>query len=766
MLAAGRLRAVAMWHWAIPFLAGSASLHALPALGPASLSVVPAAAAMMAWRRRPLLAAACAGLAWSHALATTWVATSWPCARDREVATLEGQVASPPLVRPGRTDFDLEVTRSAAPGPWPRRVRVSWYEADRTLAPGEHWRFDLRLRCRRGLVNPGAPDRELALLRERIDATAYVAANAEPVRLAAPQSGSLERLRARIAGSIASALPPGPSIAVLQGLAVGVRGAIPDRLWEAFSVTGVAHLIAISGMHVTGCALFALAVLRLLGRIPALARLPAKVATEGVVVVGVSTLYTFLSGASLPALRTLAMVALFAALRLLRRSVPLDRVLILAAFALVAADPLAMASTGFWLSFVATAALLSVATQGGSLRRIVLGFARGQVAVTVLLTPVLALAFGRISLVSPLVNAVAIPVFSFLLLPGVLAGTAIAAAEPSAWPGLWRALATLLDGAWPWLESIAAWPGASWAPAGQAAALAAAVGIALFVALLLPVAGLRLAAAALLAALCLGRSEPVAEGAFTLTAIDVGQGLAVVVETANRVLVFDTGPAWPGSGAAAQVSLLPYLRARGIRAVDRLVVSHDDKDHAGGAGRLHSFLAVRGKQAGPGARIDGHESCRRGDRWQWDRVAFRVLHPPGGFTGSDNDRSCAILVSGPGGRALLLADPEAAAEAELVTQPLAADVVLLPHHGSRSSSGAALVAAVSARYGIASAGFGNRWGMPDAGVLARWRGAGTTVFATAEQGAVRAKFPVRPGPIEIDLARRDAPRWWRTAPAR
>jgi len=765
MLGAVRLRAVAMWRWTIPFLAGAASLHALPALGPAFLSAAPGAAALLARRRWPMLAAACAGLAWSHVLATAWMATSWPCARDREVAILEGQVDGPPLVRPGRTDFDLEVTRGDAPGRWPRRIRVSWYEADRQLAPGERWRLELRLRCRRGLVNPGAPDRELALLRERIDATAYVAGNSTPVRLAVTQARPFERLRARIAGSIASALPPGPSIAVLQGLAVGVRGAIPDRLWEAFSVTGIAHLIAISGLHVTGCALFALAGFRLVGRIPAIARLPARVAAEGVLVVGVSAFYTFLSGASLPALRTLTMVALFAALRLLRRSVPLDRTLSLAAVALVAADPLAIASTGFWLSFVATAALMSVATQGGNLRRLVLGFARSQAAVTVLLAPVLALAFGRISLVAPFVNAIAIPLFTFLLLPAVLAGTVIAAVEPSAWPGLWRALAALLDGAWPWLESIAAWRGASWAPAAQPAVLVAAVGIALFVALLVPVAGMRLAATALIAALSFGRSERLAEGAFTLTAIDVGQGLAVVIETANHVLVFDTGPAWPGSGAAAQVSLLPYLRARGIRDVDRLVVSHDDKDHAGGAERLRSSLPVRRTLAGPGTRAMRHDTCRRGDTWQWDRVAFRVLHPPAGFEGSDNDRSCTILVSGPGGRALLLADPEAAAEAELLTQSLAADLVLLPHHGSRSSSGAALIAAVSARYGIASAGFGNRWGMPDSGVVARWRGAGTTVFATAEQGAVRASFPIRPGPIEIDSARRDAPRWWRSAPA-
>lgn len=750
---------------AIPFLAGAASLHALPALGPAAVAVAPAAVALVAHRRWPVLAAACAGLAWSHALATAWMATGWPCARDREVAVVEGLVAGTPLVRPGRTEFDFDVKHVDAPGRWPQRIRVSWYEAERELAPGERWRLELRLRCRRGFVNPGGPDRELALLRERIDASAYVAGKSTPERLAMPQARSLERLRARIAGSIASALPPGPSFAVLQGLSVGVRGAIPDRLWEAFSVTGITHLIAISGLHVTGCALFALAGIRLLGRIPVIARLPTRVATEGAVVVGVSALYTFLSGASLPALRTLVMVALFAGLRLLRRSMPIDRTLTLAAVALVAADPLAMTSIGFWLSFVATAALLCVATQGGNLRRLLLGFARSQVAVTVLLTPVLALAFGRISLVAPFVNAIAIPVFSFLLLPAVLAGTVIAAAEPSAWPGLWRMLAALLDATWPWLESIAAWHGASWSPAGQPAVLVAAVGIALFAALLLPVAGLRLAALVLLVALCTGRSERVAEGAFALTAVDVGQGLAVVVETTDRVLVFDTGPAWPGSGAAAQVSLLPYLRARGIRAVDRLVVSHGDIDHAGGVERLRALLPVRQIQAGPGERAEGEATCRQGDNWLWNRIEFRVLHPRAGFEGSDNDRSCAILVSGPGGRALLLADPEAAGEAELLRQPLAADVVLLPHHGSRSSSGAELVAAVSARYGIASAGFGNRWGMPDPGVVARWRGAGTTVFATADQGAVRARFPARPGPIEIDSARRDFPRWWRSAPA-
>jgi competence protein ComEC len=215
------------------------------------------------------------------------------------------------------------------------------------------------------------------------------------------------------------------------------------------------------------------------------------------------------------------------------------------------------------------------------------------------------------------------------------------------------------------------------------------------------------------------------------------------------VLVFDTGPRWRGGGAAAEVSLLPYLQARGIRRVDGLITSHADLDHAGGVAALAAAMPI----ATPVA-------CRRGQRWHWDMVQFEVLHPPPGLEASDNDASCALMVQGPGGRALLLADPEAEAESLLQEQPIAADVVLLPHHGSRSSSGPGVVAAVRARLGIASAGFGNRWGMPHAEVVARWRAAGTTVLSTAEAGAVTVRFDRRG--LRVATARSER-RWWRPA---
>jgi competence protein ComEC len=542
-----------------------------------------------------------------------------------------------------------------------------------------------------------------------------------------------------------------------------VRGAIPDRLWDAFSVTGVAHLIAISGLHVTGCAVAALALLRLFARFGIGGRLRARIGMESAVVIAVTTAYTVLSGGSLPALRTLAMVAIFGGLRVLRRSWPLHETLGLTALVLVAGDPLALTSAGFWLSFVATAALCAAAVSTVGWRSRLIGFARAQLAVTSLLTPVLAATFGRISLVSPLVNAVAIPAFSVVVLPAVLTGTALTAASSEAAAWLWRALAGLLDRAWPGLEAISDWPLASHAPAAQPAFLIGAVTFGFFAALLLPLGGVRCAAASVGGALLLGGAARPAEGAFTLTALDVGQGLAAVVETARHTLVFDTGPRWPAGGAAADVSLLPYLRGRGIAVVDRLIVSHDDADHAGGIDALRRSLQLGSVTTSAGSRIRGDATCLRGDAWRWDGVQFRVLHPPRGFEGSDNDRSCAIAVGGPGGSALLLADPEAAAESELLGQVVAADVVLVPHHGSRTSSAAGLVAAASARIAIVSAGFGNRWGMPDPGVVARWREAGATVLATSDDGAIHAEFTPRPGGIAVTAERRDSPRWWRPA---
>ncbi len=729
----------------LAFCAGAAALQLLPALPPVALlpSILLMAGACR--RRLPALAAACCGVAWGALLLSAQVRQDWPCTRDRDTVALEGTVVAPAIQRPGRTDFDLQVA-----APLALRVRLAWYDATAVPRPGERWSLAARLRCRRGFANPGAPDRELDLLRQGIGATGYVLADAPPALL--PQAAGtapMEALRARVAAAIATALPPGPSVAVLQGLSVGVRGSVPDELWDAFAATGTAHLMAISGLHVTGCALFALWLLRFCRRLPGFRRLPHWLVIESGVVLAVTAGYAWLAGASAPALRTLAMVAIAAALRCARRNWRVHETLAVAALCLVAADPLTVSAAGFWLSFVATASLIAVAQAEIGLAGRLAAFARAQGAILATLAPVLAAAFGRVSLVAPLANALAIPLFSLVLLPAVLLGTVLDLGGNGTGAPVWRALAAILDPLWPLLIAMGRWPFADWAPAAQPGLLLAAAGLATFTALCLPLAGLRAGAAAMLVAIAAGSPATPAAGAWRLTVLDVGQGLAAVVETHRHTLVFDTGPRWRGGGAAAEVTVLPYLRARGVRRIDRLIVSHQDQDHAGGEAVLRAALPLAARA-----------SCRRGAGWRWDGVEFRVLHPPAGLQASDNDRSCALRVGSAGGSALLLADPESRAEAMLLAQAPAADVVLLPHHGSRSSSSPAFVAAVGASLGIASAGYGNRWGMPDPAVVARWRAAGTTVLTTADAGAVTIEFGGPAPAVSTERARR---RWWRPA---
>lgn len=752
-----------MFRIALAFCAGAATLLLLPVLPGAALLPVLGVGAALAWRRAPVLAAYAAGIAWSAWFAAGQLADRWPCERDREELRLSGFIAAPATTRPGRIDFDLQLSDADVADAVPRRVRLSWYDAAIVPLPGQRLRMTVRLRCPRGLANPGAADRELDLLRQRIGATGYVV-NRAPVELLADASArhAIERLRARLAASIQQAVPSIASGPVLQGLSVGVRGNLPDQLWDGFAATGIAHLMAISGLHVTGCALAVLLLLRALWRLPGLRALPGRVETEMSLVILATAGYALLAGASAPAVRTLLMVAIVALQRVLRRTLPVHATLALAAWLMVIADPLALSSAGFWLSFVATAALLVLIASGRGWRAQVALFVRAQAAITAVLTPVLAVAFGRLSLIAPLVNAVAIPLFTFVLLPVVLFATVLELAWPGGAAGIWRGLSLFLDPVWPALAALAAWPLASFAPATQPAWLVAFAALATFAALLIPLRGLRVAAFVLLIAITCGSAAPVPRGGWTLTVIDVGQGLAAVVETARHVLVFDTGPYWRGGAAAARVSLVPYLRARGIRRIDVLVISHRDMDHAGGASLLRETFEVGRtviqQDAGEPVRVD---ACRQGERWQWDQVEFQVLHPRAEMAGSDNDRSCALSIRGPGGSALLLADPESAAEQALLATPLAADVVLLPHHGSKTSSSPALIAAVSARLGIASAGFGNRWGMPASDVVARWRGAGTTVLNTAASGAVRVEFSGGREGLEVATERRDTRRWWR-----
>lgn len=749
-------------------MAGTAVLQqsaALPELRLLGLS----AAAMLASRLvragvvRALLVAA-AGLAAGHDLAA-WrahgrLADALPREWEGRDIELEGVVVGLPQEGERGTRFLVAPRRLLTAGAAvPAKVAVTWYAAAAgggdAAAPaqvraGERWRLTLRLKRPRGLANPHGFDFGAWALARGIRATGYVRARPAPERLAAHEPGwpqSIHRLRGEVRESLRAGLGPSRFTGVLVALAVGDQDAIADADWRVFWRTGVGHLVSISGLHITMLAALAYAIAAFAwARVPGLAlAVPARKAGT---VAGLATAaaYTLLAGFGVPAQRTLVMLAAAAACLLAGRAASPSRVLAAAALAVVAVDPWAVLAPGFWLSFGAVGAIFHAvalrARPPGALRGAVLS----QAAVALALSPLLAALFGEVSLVAPLANAFAIPVVSLAVVPLTLAGSLLPL------PALLGPAHALLEATMVPLEWLAALPWAvAESPAPPPAAVAAALAGAL---LLLAPRGvpLRAAGAALLLPLVLHRAPSPGAGEAWIDALDVGQGLAVVVRTSGHALAYDAGPAWgEGSDAGSRI-VMPHLRGEGVHRLDGLVLTHADDDHAGGAQGLARsrapswLLSSLPEDDGRHGLAPVSRPCLAGLRWEWDGVAFEILHPGDRALGDrrrGNDRSCVLRVATAGGAMLLAGDIEARAEREILARArdgLRAQALLVPHHGSRSSSTPAFVAAVSPAHAVISAGWRNRFGQPSPAVEARYRERGAAIHRTDLHGALRIRL--------------------------
>jgi len=655
--------------------------------------------------------------------------------------------------------FVLGVESSTAP--IPSRILLSWYGAGArddgetgedvppAVRPGERWTLTVRLKRPHGFANPGGFDYEAWLLERGLRATGYVRKSADNVRLdpLVPRPMVLvHRLRDSVRGRFLATLPDAEYAGILVALAVGDQNAISQEQWTVFRRTAVAHLVSISGLHVSFVGLM---VGGLVGwswrRVPRWTlRLPARRAAA-VAGLAAAAAYALLAGLGIPTQRSLIMLAVVAAAMLLGRQTAASRVIALALLCVLVVDPWAVLSAGFWLSFGAVAVILYVL--GGRLGRAA-GWRAAvftQLGITVATIPALLVLFNAFSLLSPVANAFAIPLVSFLVTPLAL----LAIVLPHAWI---LELAHWLTGLMMrGLESLAALPFAMWQQAAPPALLAAA-GVAGVAWLLLP-RGTPARHVGLLAVLpMLAWSPPrPAAGEFRMTVLDVGHGLAVHVQTAAHDLVYDTGPTYGPKADAGGRVILPYLAAAGVTRLDRLLISHDDLDHTGGAESLLGGVPVRAAMWNlpADARLHGSTDvraapCVAGESWRWDGVDFEVLHPvaaapppPG-----DNDKSCVLKISAPGASALLTGDIERAAERSLLarsTTSLASDVVVVPHHGSRSSSSPAFVDAVGADVAIFAIGNLNPFRHPHPAVWTRWAVAGARNWRTDSQGAVRVE---------------------------
>jgi competence protein ComEC len=611
------------------------------------------------------------------------------------------------------------------------------------LQVGERWQLKVRLHRPHASQNPHGFDTEAWLFENNIRAQGSVQDSEHNRRLAAfvwSPMNAVHRLRQTIRERIQTALEAHKSSGVLIALTVGDQQAISSAQWQLFSQTGISHLLSISGMHVTLFAsVVAWSVFALWRRTHHTQRLPAKL-VAALVTVLFSTAYALLSGFGVPAQRTVLMLGVVAVLLCIRRPLSQWQILAWALFAVLLFDPWAVLSAGFWFSYTAVAFLFFV---GFNRARPLTGWraaVRLQLTITVALAPITLLLFQQVSLLSPLANAVAIPLISFLVVPLCLLWL-IAPID-----ALLQAAALLMTRLEQGLSLLHQAPQQLWqqhAPTPLAVVFAL-IGTALLFA---PTGRLiRGLALPLFLPFFLIKPASPAPGTFELTAIDVGQGLAVLIRTANHSLLYDTGPKWPG-GNAGEKLINPMLRGMGL-SLSGIVVSHADSDHAGGA----KSVKAAHPQAWLASSIEPqHEAaspnmtrCLAGQSWQWDGVHFAVLYPDAAAyasTKKTNDRSCVIHISSPSHSALLTGDIEALSEAQLLAsgQPLSAQLLTVPHHGSHTSSTAAFIDAVAPEAALINAGYLNRFAHPRQAVLRRYEDRQIPIHRTDYHGALIAK---------------------------
>jgi competence protein ComEC len=743
-----------------------------PSLGYALALGAGASALIAGWRWRGGMGPVLAGMA-LIAFGVTGLQAAWrlagslPAALEGRDLRVTGTVATLPQRQASGVRFRFEVESAILDGvavTVPSLLAVGWYrnppdDAAPSGAPqdrlkaGQRWRLTMRLRAPHGNMNPHGFDYELQLFEQGVRATAYVRDRPPPELLHRASGYPVQRWRQRVRDAIDAAVPDRRLAGVLAALSVGDQGAIERDDWDLYRQTGVAHLVSISGLHITMLAWLASALVGWVWRRSARAMLwrPAPLAGRwgGLVC---AAAYAVFSGWGVPSQRTVWMLVVVTLLQGSGRRWPWPLVLLAAAVVVTGSDPWALLQPGFWLSFAAVGLLMASSAPAEAGARTpadtgwrqraaaaLRGGLRTQVIATIGLAPLTLVFFQQVSLVGFAANLVAIPLVTLVITPLALLGVG--------WAPLWTAGAWVIRQLNALLGGLAALPGAVWLvpvapPWAQALGL---LGAALLV-LPLPWRARALALPLLLPLVLPTRDLP-APGRFELVALDVGQGTAVLVRTRTHLLVFDAGPQYSRDSDAGQRVLLPLLRARGERRIDRLVLSHRDLDHVGGAAAVLRALPVDDVMSSlerehPLLALARHTTrCESGQSWAWDGVRFDVLRPPAGDYDrglKSNAMSCVLRIDGGGRSALLTGDIERDQEAALVAamgDALRSDLLIVPHHGSKTSSTSAFLDAVRPRVAVFQAGYRNRFGHPAAEVLARYRARGIEVVSTPVCGA-------------------------------
>ena len=766
--------AIGVW-----YLQQQAILPALPAFWPLAVLVLllpRADGKALVFARGILLLAGAALLGFCYA---AWIAQhrlsdKLPEEWQGKNILVTGIVAEMPRLheRGLRFTFDVESVQTEG-AHVPHHIQLATYDNDTDeplkIGAGERWQLTVRLKQPHGTSNPYNFDFEAWALERDIRATGYVYTRGENQILSEQTSSPayyLQHLRETVRTHFQKTLGETPYGGVLAALAIGDQSGISQSDWQVFTRTGVNHLMSISGLHITMLAGLVFALVYWLWRrsIRLTLWFPARKAAA-LAGLCAALFYTLVSGYEVPAQRTLYMVATMTVMMMLSRNISPSQLLAAALMVVLLADPWAVLSPGFWLSFGAVALIFYVTANRLHKLHWLKEYGKVQWAMMIGLVPPLLALFQQLSLVAPIANAFAIPLVSFVVVPLTLLGTL----PPFEWM-LYVAHEAMVLCMF-LLKLLDKLPYAVWAQhAPPVWTIVAGVVGALWI---LAPRGfpMRWLGVLLLLPMFMILPERPAKGSARLVVFDVGQGLAVAVQTRNHAMLFDTGPAFSGEADSGNRILLPALRGMGIAKLDTLVLSHGDTDHIGGTESILRGIPVVNvisslPNTHPMLQLAAHnDACFDGQSWEWDGVHFDMLHPAKADTSDsfehNNESSCVLRVNTGQHSVLLAADVEHESELRLLKRhaaELPATLLVVPHHGSKSSSSQAFVDAVHPRYAIFTSGYLNRFGHPKEEIQERYGAAGSELLRSDEDGAVGIAMDAHD--FTLERYRKSHARYW------
>jgi len=649
-----------------------------------------------------------------------------------QLHSVQGLVVELPRVTPKKTRFILEVKKST-PNLAVNKILVNWYDSEQKIMPGQVWQLKLKLKPIHALYNHASFDYSKWLFRNGIDATATVKDGQLLEKHQHNFFSKINEFRLKITAVIQENISSKRVASLLIALTVGNKSYISYEDSQLFQTTGTAHLIAISGLHIGLIAFVGLLIGRLFFNLLVSQRYNRFV-FEAVFSIFFALIYALLAGLSIPTIRALVMVIVFSLSYAIKSQVSRWHAWSFALLVVLLLDPLSVLDAGFWFSFVAVAVLMFAYTGKVFENSKIRGFVKAQLVIMIGLMPLMVVVFHQFNLLTPLANFLALPIASIVLIPLLFLTLFVYLFSTYLASFLFLAVEQVTKLLFYLLDSLQSFSFLNVSLPTYNSVYILMLCLFAIIALLPRLFRWKWVVLILLVPLFLKSENGLHEQEIRLSVLDVSQGLSIVVQTKNHTMLYDTGAKYESGFSMAKAVIIPLLQSYGIKKIDKLVLSHADNDHAGGVKELldvfePDIFDVKGL----------YKSCQYPITWQWDGVEFEVLSPFELEPYLGNNASCVIKVTSTYGSVLLTADIEEPVEYRLLSQlpeKIKSDVLLVPHHGSKTSSSQNFIQAVNPKYAINSSGYANQFKHPHALIKERYTQSGIKFYDTQSSGMI------------------------------